>query len=124
MSTSAFIKHLHRLPDFRPSGKCRYRLGDLLLLGLCTYLCNGQDYEDMVIFTQARAGDLADLLDLRGRIPSHDTFERAFSLLDPRTIERCFGTWSKVLTGNPANVFVAADGLRRARASRVVLRRS
>jgi len=67
---------------------------------------------------------LETILALPHGIPSHDTFERAFALLDPRTIERCFGTWSKVLTGNPANVFVAADGLRRARASRVVLRHS
>lgn len=36
--------------DFRQAAKCRYRLADILLIGLCTYLSNGHDYEDMILF--------------------------------------------------------------------------
>ena len=38
-----------QVEDFRQTSKCRYRLADILLIGWCTYLSNGHDYEDMVL---------------------------------------------------------------------------
>ncbi|MDR2057859.1 MAG: transposase family protein [Dysgonamonadaceae bacterium] len=33
--------------------KCLHKLCDILLIGLFTYLSNGEDYEDMVLFAQS-----------------------------------------------------------------------
>ena len=101
---------LHQLEDFRQINKCKYRLGDLLLLGLCTYLCNGQDYEDMVLFTRHRAAELTDLLDLRGRVPSHDTFNRAFQRIDPQVLRTCLATHGQELLPLLAEKQICVDG--------------
>ncbi|MFD2784627.1 transposase family protein [Hymenobacter rubripertinctus] len=61
-----------QVEDLRQAAKCRYRLADILLIGLCTYLSNGHDYEDMVLFAQTHARQLDELVDLPS-VPSHDT---------------------------------------------------
>ncbi|MDO5607534.1 MAG: transposase family protein [Capnocytophaga sp.] len=40
------------IEDFRVQGKCLHKLRDVLLIGLFTFLSNGEDYEDRVIFAK------------------------------------------------------------------------
>lgn len=61
------------IPDLREAHKCRHLLSDILIIGLCTYLSNGQDYEDMVLFGQTKGHLLPDLLKLPNGVPAHDT---------------------------------------------------
>jgi hypothetical protein len=61
------------IPDFREAPKCRHLLSDILIIGLCTYLSNGQDYEDTVLFGQTKSHLLPDLLKLPNGVPAHDT---------------------------------------------------
>ena len=81
-------EYLLEVDDFREPKKCRHRLADILIIGLCTYLSNGHDYEDMVLFAQTHANSLAELVELPNGIPSHDTFRRIFQLLDSKEIKK------------------------------------
>lgn len=78
-----------QLDDFRQTAKCTYQLVDLLLIGLCPFLSNGQDYEDMVLFAQTRAVELPEVIDRSRGIPAHDTFNRIFQLLNPALLRQC-----------------------------------
>lgn len=105
------IRHYFlQINDFRQAGKCTYRLADLLLIGLCTYLSNGQDYEDMVLFPQTRGHLLTDLIDLSTGIPSHDTFNRVFQLLDPQLLRNCLEQHGKELLDVLADKQICLDG--------------
>ncbi len=53
---------------------------------------------------------LETFLDLPRGIPSHDTFDRVFGLLDPLAFEACFMKWSSSLIANAGGVFIAVDG--------------
>jgi predicted transposase YbfD/YdcC len=53
---------------------------------------------------------LGTFLDLPHDIPSHDTFDRVFGLLDPLAFERCFTAWTAALVAGAKGLFVAADG--------------
>ena len=44
--------YFSELEDFRIEKKCLHKLSDILLIGLFTYLSNGEDYEDMVLFAK------------------------------------------------------------------------
>jgi hypothetical protein len=46
-------KYISEVEDFRIEKKCLYKLFDILLIGLFTYLGNGEDYEDMVLFAKS-----------------------------------------------------------------------
>ncbi|MDR2928892.1 MAG: transposase family protein, partial [Cytophagaceae bacterium] len=64
--------------DPRVTGRCLHLLSDILLLGLCTCLTGGTDYQDMRLFGLERGQQLGDLLSLPNGVPSEDTFERVF----------------------------------------------
>lgn len=40
--------------DPRVQGRCLHKLYDVLFIGLCTILANGEDFEDMVEFGHQR----------------------------------------------------------------------
>ena len=106
----SLLPWLQQVADFRQPGKCLYPLSDLLLLGLCTYLCNGQDYEDMALFAQTRSAELADLLVLPRQAPSHDTFRRVFQRLDPQVLRACLEAHGRGLLDLLAEKQICLDG--------------
>lgn len=98
-----------QVEDFRQAAKCRYQLADILLIGLCTYLSNGHDYEDMVLFAQTHAQHLAELVDLPS-VPSHDTFNRVFQLLSPALLQACLAQHGHALLDTLAQKQICLDG--------------
>ena len=99
-----------QVDDFLQATKCTYRLADILLIGLCTFLSNGQDYEDMVLFAQTKGQDLIDLIDLSPGVPAHDTFNRVFQLLDPELLKGCLDQQGKALLSLLAEKQICLDG--------------
>lgn len=49
-------------------------------------------------------------MELPHGIPSHDTFGRVFSLLDPKTFESCFLAWIESLSIDLKNEIISIDG--------------
>mgnify|MGYP003708948823 CR=1 FL=1 len=98
------------IADFRESHKCRHLLSDILIIGLCTYLSNGQDYEDMVIFGQTKGRQLAGLLELPNGVPSHDTFNRVFQILDCEVLKGCLVKHGEGLLEVLAEKQICVDG--------------
>ena len=111
--TMRLQKYFSELPDFRMNNKCLHKLSDILIIGLFTYLSNGKDYEDMVLFAKTHADFLSHYAELPNGIPSHDMFNHVFSCLPismPRQedigelITNCIGIWillsAKTLVGH------------------------
>lgn len=73
--------------DPRATGRCLHLLSDILLIGLCTYLTGGSDYQDMRLFGLERGRELGGLLSLPNGVPSEDTFERVFKSICPKELE-------------------------------------
>jgi hypothetical protein len=81
------------------AGKCRHKLSDILFIGLLTYLSNGEDYEDMVLFARTHKDFLLENNTLENGIPSHDTFNRVFSMLSPDVLRQCSDNYGKDMNG-------------------------
>lgn len=103
-------EYFNQIEDFRQAKKCKHRLADILLIGICTYLSNGQDYEDMVLFAQSKAAQVGDLLELPNGVPSHDTFNRVFQLLNPELLKSCLGKHGQAILDILAHKQIALDG--------------
>jgi len=110
------VHYLEELPDPRVKRTQRHKLIDVLVIGLCSILSGGEGFNDMELFATVRFKWLKTFLEIPGGIPSHDTFNRIFSALDPRHFLHCFVRWVQetcpALTGD----VIAIDGkaLRRA----------
>lgn len=85
------------ISDPRVVGRCSHLLSDILMIGLCTYISGGTDYQDMRLFTKNRSSALGDLLDLPNGIPSADTLERVFKRILPEELERCVFRYGSAL---------------------------
>ena len=63
----------------------------------------------MVDFLMLHEDYFSDLLDLKYGIPSHDTFSRVFSIINPNEFMNLFINWIKEIT-NQKGLHVAIDG--------------
>ena len=74
-------------------GNIRHKLEDILIIGLCALLCNGNDFVDMEAFGKQREEWLKGFLALPNGIPDSDTFRRVFESLNPEALSECLYDW-------------------------------
>ena len=112
----SLLDHFKDLPDPRVQRRCDHELSPVLIIGLCTLLCGGSDFNDMADFGRAKQDWFKSFLPLRHGIPSHDTFNRVFAALKPEAFLDCFLRWTQSLRQTVAHEIIALDGkaLRRA----------
>lgn len=106
-SLAAYLQHV---PDPRVERTRRHKLVDILVIGLCSQLTGGETFEDMEIFGQAKQSWLETFLELPSGIPSHDTFNRVFSAIDPTAFLDCFVRWVQAVCPTLNGEVVAIDG--------------
>ena len=77
-------------------GNIRHKLEDIIIIGLCTVICGGEDFSDMEEFGRSRKEYLAKFLELPNGIPDSDTFRRVFERLNPSELSSCLINWVSV----------------------------
>lgn len=96
--TSAFgqlAAEFSQLPDPRYQRQPQHLLGDLLLIGLCSFLTGGRTFQDMEDYAADHEHWLRTFLELPAGPPSHDTFNRVFSALDSHAFEQALRQWAQ-----------------------------
>jgi len=104
------IEHFSILPDFRVDRTKKHNLTDILFIAVCTMICGGEGFTDMEDFAETKEDWLRQYLELPGGIPSHDTFRRIFSILDPEEFMACFMRWTESLHAATKGEVIALDG--------------
>ncbi len=77
-------------------GNVKHKLEDIIIIGLCTVICGGEDFTDMDEFGKTRQEFLGEFLELPNGIPDSDTFRRVFEKLDPSELSECLINWISV----------------------------
>lgn len=98
------------IPDPRVERTRAHKLIDILVIGLCSILTGGEGFCDMELFGQARYEWLKTFMELPNGIPSHDTFNRVFSTMDPKCFLECFVRWVEGVCTALGQDVVAIDG--------------
>ena len=89
-------------------GNIRHKLEDIVIIGLCTVICGGEDFVEMEEFGKARKEWLEGFLELPNGIPDSDTFRRVFERLNPKELSQCLVNWLEAEHAKRA--VVAVDG--------------
>src|SRR6266849_2049466 len=105
-----FLEHFAILPDPRIERHRRHKLSDILVIAVCAVLCGAESFPAIEDFGQTRHEWLKQFLELPGGIPSHDTFNRVFRLLDPLQFQACFLSWMQAVAEATVGEVVAIDG--------------
>lgn len=86
-----------------------YPLINVVFMGLVGMLCGADDWAEVHDVCVLKREFLGSILEFNG-IPSPDTFERVFSMLDPEQFSRCLQDWAEQVTGSFAGKHIAVDG--------------
>src|SRR5437868_4916267 len=106
----SFLVHFSSLPDPRMDRTKLYALPDILLIALCAVLCGAESFVEMEEFGLSKQDWLCARLQLPNGIPSHDTFRRVFSLIDPQAFQACFLGWTQAIHQYTQGEVIALDG--------------
>lgn len=102
-----------QVPDPRKPGHAiQHRFLDVLCIALCAMLSGAEGFDDMEDYGHAKENWLRERLglELPNGIPSHDTFNRLFSRMNPRAFEACFMAWTQLLQRLTEGEVLAIDG--------------
>jgi predicted transposase YbfD/YdcC len=102
--------HLSLLPDPRKMKGQRHLLGDVLIIAVLATLCGVDDWNDMEVFGLHEEEWLRTFLALPNGIPSHDTFNRIFRMIDIKAFNERFFIWVRGIRRKIPGDIVALDG--------------
>lgn len=97
------------IPDFRLNRKKLHPSENLIFITILAVICGAETWEEIEDYGKVKREFLETILDLTNGIPSHDTFNRFFSLLNPILFEEHFVSWIKSISNDFKGV-VAIDG--------------
>ena len=108
-NNSLFFLHFSQLEDPRLDRKKRHSLIDIIAITVCAVIAGADSWLDVEDFGQCKEDWLRSFLELPNGIPSHDTFGRVFSLVDPLALQQCFIDWVRAVQQTVEGI-VAIDG--------------
>jgi predicted transposase YbfD/YdcC len=107
---ASLLTRFQAITDPRLERNKEHQLLDILLIALCAVMGGADSWCAVVRFGIAHEAWFRTFLTLKNGIPSHDTFTRVFSLLDPAAIESCFSEWMVEACRRLGLNHVAVDG--------------
>lgn len=109
-SSGSLSDYFQSIRDPRLERKKRHSLHDVLMIAACAMLCGVETFTEMEEFGNAKEEWFRSFLELPNGIPSHDTFNRVFALLNPKEFQDAFTRWTATLRKELSEEVVAIDG--------------
>ncbi len=104
------LRFFEELEDPRMDRTKLHLLSDILVITICAVICGADEWTEIEIFGKSKRKWFKTFLLLPNGIPSHDTFGRLFSRLDPAQLERCFQRWIGAMAECTGGQLIAIDG--------------
>src|SRR5258708_7630032 len=93
--TPPIAQHFITITDPRIERSKAHKLIDIIMISICAVIAGCDTWIDIEEFGHDRLVWLKTFLELPGGIPSHDTFGRVFSLIDPKQFQSSFAAWMR-----------------------------
>lgn len=104
------LKYFAELRDPRVERTREHLLEEILLMVIAAVLSGAGSWNEIEGYGKAKCAWFKGFLRLPGGIPSHDTFNRVVSSLDPGELEKGFAAWVGSIARLTAGEVVAIDG--------------
>lgn len=104
------IEAFRTIEDPRIDRHKRHSLEDILVIAVCSFICGADTWTDVEMFGKSKETWFKSFLELPNGIPSHDTFGRVFSRLQPEAFQSCFLNWASDINRLAEGDVVAIDG--------------
>lgn len=104
------IQCFEGLSDPRNPADIDHKLIDIVVIAILAMLCGANGFNQCENFGISKEKWLRKFLELPNGIPSHDTFNRVFSLLNPNEFHECFMEWVSTLYEKISREIISLDG--------------
>ncbi len=102
--------HFLGIEDPRIDRTKRHNLIDIITIAVCAVICGADGWVAIETYGCAKYEWLKTFLELPNGIPSHDTFARVFTHINPQQFQSCFLDWMKSIQKITSGEVVAIDG--------------
>ena len=89
----SFLLFLDEIPDPRQDAKILYPLPEMIFLAMCGAVANCDTWTEIEQYCNEHLDEFRQYIPLTNGVPSHDTFSRVFSRLDPVAFSECLIRW-------------------------------
>ena len=103
-------EHFSRVQDPRIERSKEHKLIDIISIAIYAVICGAEGWVDIENFGKSKITWLKTFLELPNGIPSHDTFGRVFSLIDPEEFRESFQSWVQSIHEFTDGQVIAVDG--------------
>ena len=103
-------EHFSRVQDPRIERSKEHKLIDIISIAICAVICGAEGWVDIENFGKSKITWLKTFWELPNGIPSHDTFGRVFSLIDPEEFQESFQSWVQSIHEFTDGQVIAVDG--------------
>ena len=104
------MSYFSEMKDPRVERTRYHNLNDIIFIAIAAVLSGAESWNEIEYYGEMKEEWLKEFLELPNGIPSHDTFNRLFSALDPDEFEKCFLNWIKSINEITKGEVVSIDG--------------
>lgn len=104
------IDFFSQLEDPRVERTKEHLLADIIFITIAAVICGAETWNDIENYGNSKIQWLKQYLKLSNGIPSHDTFNRVFSAINPKHLEKCFLKWIKSVSKITNGDVISIDG--------------
>ena len=100
---------MKEVPDPRAPYNQRHKFLDIIIIAVTAILCGMDTWNEIEDWAYSKKEWLETFLELPGGIPSHDTINRVFQMIDPDQFHDAFFRWTSAVAGKIEGI-IAIDG--------------
>ena len=105
----SLIGCMQEVPDPRAPYNQKHKFLDIIIIAITAILCGMDTWNEIEDWANSKKDWLGRFLELPGGIPSHDTINRVFQMMDPKKFHDAFFRWTGAVAGKIEGV-VTIDG--------------
>ena len=104
------IDQLEAVEAPRTGNAKRHKLGDILFIAIAAGVAGADTWYEIVEYAHTHEAFFRKYLQLPSGIPSHDTFNRVFAIMDTRILEENYQQWIKQYISLTPGDVISIDG--------------
>jgi len=104
------VDYFSSIEDPRVERTREHLLSDIIFITIAAVICGAETWNEIELYGRTKEQWLRSHLKLPNGIPSHDTFNRVYSALDPEKLESCFLSWVKDVSEITEGEVISIDG--------------
>ena len=95
---------MEEVPDPRAPYNQKHKILDIIVIAVTAILCGMDTWNEIEDWAKSKRDWLGSFLELPGGIPSHDTINRVFQMIDPEKFHDAFFRWTGAVAGDRKSV--------------------